>query len=269
MRWIEIGGELAAWDTLETYRERYELEADLAEVDRLKKSIGRRHGQWLSLSNRVAELERSLQDARQRLAAVEKEVAGTRQTGALLIEQVIDRVKCDAGESWSPVPILGFRMWEFHGSGLRGAKMTWPTSQMKATCLNRVPGEDLPHSEGKCGPPACGVYATKEAQSLIDEFTVTARTPAVLGVVALTGKVIEHSRGYRAASASVVALAGWSSAGFFKSDSPNQIDSIFEGRVDFPGDVHTDPVAASQSFLEQWKEDRERWTWEPRFESSK
>lgn len=267
MRWIDIGGQTGAWNTLEVYRERYELEDQLGEIERLRRSIERRHGKWLTLRNRIEELETALEEAQERLAAVEGEVAGARRVGELLIERVVDQAKTVAGEAWSPVPILGFRLWTLGLAGLSGARRHWATPVMTARCLNQVPGEDLPHSQDRCGPPACGVYATKDLPTLLTEFSLSAMAGAVLGLVELTGKVIEHARGYRAATATVRALAGWTPDGMFASDAPNQIEAIFAGTVPLPCVERVDPVRASTQALQQWKEERELWTWEPRFES--
>lgn len=95
-------------------------------------------------------------------------------------------------------PILGWRTWALAGSkrgdGLMllpvaGRGRPWqPRRAARAVCPLRrthgpVPGLDC----------RCGLHATRE----IDLLRRT-RDPAVLGRVALWGRVVEHERGYRA-----------------------------------------------------------------------
>ena len=95
-------------------------------------------------------------------------------------------------------PILGWRTWGLAGSRsgkdlmllpVVGRGRPWrPRAPARAACPRRrahgaIPGLDC----------RCGLHATHE----IDLLRRT-RDPAVLGRVALWGRVIEHERGYRA-----------------------------------------------------------------------
>jgi len=107
---------------------------------------------------------------------------------------------------WSPTPILGFRAWGL-GSRLEGARRPWTTPTYEAGCVSR--GTErfdgaVPHTDGSCGKPPCGIYATKAPKPLLDEF---GGYRMAYGVVALSGKVVEHDHGYRAQRATAVFVA--------------------------------------------------------------
>ncbi|MBM3696439.1 MAG: hypothetical protein FJW79_10985 [Actinobacteria bacterium] len=106
-------------------------------------------------------------------------------------------------------PVLAFRAWEIAGGRLRGVRVAWPVPTVEARCLD--PGRwtftgaaDVPHTDGSCGPPPCGIRAAKTAAGALE--AVVGREPLALGIVALAGKVVEHERGYRAAAATAVGM---------------------------------------------------------------
>lgn len=109
-------------------------------------------------------------------------------------------------ETWSPVAVLGYRVWAVTTNGLCGAWRAWPSSRMTADCS--VPGE-VPHTDGRCARVAfgCGIYAATSASSLMREAGAPDGLPYAVGLVGLEGKVVQHERGYRAERATVLALA--------------------------------------------------------------
>lgn len=109
---------------------------------------------------------------------------------------------------WSPAAILGFRGWRITGGVLHGAKRAWPTPHYVAGCLRgnqEIPSAEVPHTRGECGAPPCGVYATKEPPPIVDMF-IDLGAPIAIGLVELSGKVVEHEYGYRGAEATAVAM---------------------------------------------------------------
>ena len=113
-------------------------------------------------------------------------------------------------EFWSPRPVLGFRMWDVRGR-LQGAFQAWDRPVRVARCVSgrteRDDGE-VPHTDGRCGQPPCGIYAFREPAQLLASFGLPEGSRRrVYGLVALSGKVVEHERGYRGQRASVVAAA--------------------------------------------------------------
>jgi hypothetical protein len=253
------------WEQLETYRERYDIEDQLGRLTSLERSITRRHARARALRRRQDELESQLETTRKELTAVESEIARSDLTGRLLVEEVLSRVKEEMGEVWSPTPILGYRLWAIDETGLRGAKVRWQRPRLGTRCLNRVPGEDVPHSTGKCGPPPCGIYVTKRLDVLRRELRVDDEPGYAVGVVAMTGKVIEHELGYRAASAEVLAIVARGESSTVATDEPARIERLFndpKGELDAHRGAHL--RGGADRFLEQWKERRETWTWDPR-----
>ncbi|MGD9696224.1 MAG: hypothetical protein AB7V42_11260 [Thermoleophilia bacterium] len=110
-------------------------------------------------------------------------------------------------------PILGWRAWlvtrEFNGWRLRSPYRgtAWPAGEaLVARCrqplaLLRPRGRLERHSAPSEGC-VCGIYAAREPEAALRhlEATLTSlpRWPAVLGLVALWGKVIESELGWRA-----------------------------------------------------------------------
>jgi len=113
-------------------------------------------------------------------------------------------------ECWSPRPVLGFRLWEMRGR-LQGAWQAWDHPFREARCVSgRRESDDgeVPHTDGRCGHPPCGIYAFKEPVDLLAAFDLPGRSRRlVYGLVELSGKVVEHERGYRGGRAAVVAAA--------------------------------------------------------------
>jgi hypothetical protein len=111
---------------------------------------------------------------------------------------------------WTPGIVLGFRMWEVRAR-LQGAWKPWDSPEHEARCLSRRTGPDaadVPHTDGRCGPPSCGLYCFKEPEQLVAAFGLPRGADRwVMGLVSLSGKVVEHERGYRAQKARVLAAA--------------------------------------------------------------
>jgi hypothetical protein len=125
---------------------------------------------------------------------------------------------------WSPTPILGFRVWDV-GKQLRGARRRWPRPTHEAVCLRRGterPDDQVPHTDG-CRTPACGIYATKTPYPLIryggPEWAI--------GLVELSGKVVEHDFGYRARRATAVCLVVVWLGGQAIASTPEEVAAVF------------------------------------------
>lgn len=252
-----------AWHRLALYRERYDIEDKLGIVSRLDESIRRRRACLEAAGRRVAELERQLAESRHQLAGIEREIEESARIWPPLIDEIIDQVRVDFGEAWTPRPVRGFRMWRIGPQGLFGASgVRWTSPTMVATCLRGFPGEDLPHSVARCGPPACGIYATKRIRDLGPDQAGWLGVDQAVGVVALTGKVVEHEEGYRGARATVVAIGvRWATRWVMTSDA-SLIESLFvdplttvrtEGSKEAPSD------AGIETFLNEAKKEEETW----------
>jgi hypothetical protein len=133
-------------------------------------------------------------------------------------------------EFWTPGVVLGFRMWELRGS-LWGAWKVWDRPVHEARCLSRPKGElasDVPHTDGRCGYPACGLYCFKEPEQLLAAFGLPRGSAvSVLGLVSLSGKVVEHENGYRAQKARVLAAAAVGRGRVVRVEGEARLRSLF------------------------------------------
>ena len=163
------------------------------------------------MRRRIASQQLTLERLEHEAAAVlaeidrlEDEVHGREKALALLLGSVLNRIDRATADAWSPAPILGYRLWAMRAGGLHGARVGWTTPEMAAVCEG-FDGE-VPHSDGTCGRLGCGIYATKSVGALLNLHVVPGSHSYVAGVVGLTGKVVEHERGYRGAAAKVDAV---------------------------------------------------------------
>jgi hypothetical protein len=260
---LESIQESDPWEDLEVYRQRYDIEDRLADVRRLEQSLSRRQAKAMSLLRETEVLQSRLAEAASELEVVQAEIAGSRQAGGLLIQEILDRVRVEQGEAWSPVAVRGFRIWEIRDASILGFQLKWSSSSMVARCLRQVVGDDIPHSESQCGPPACGIYAAKTLDPFAYGVTGCLHDGWAIGVVALSGKVIEHEHGYRGAHGSVVAIATRLDRRWLVTAIPEHVRSFFEdpertvsslGRTGFPRQ------SAARQFLNTWKEKEQLWT---------
>lgn len=186
-----LGGELR----------RLQLRYGIAGVgsQRLDDRVRSHRGRIRIIDEQMAELAAE----RRRLVT---EVAGYQKALRLARSHEIDQLRKEHAEAWSPFPIRGYRLWHLRDGRLHGAARTlWEEPQLTAVCGRGAGRDEVPHSDGRCGVPACGIYAAKHPDLLVRN--VAGSWQGAVGLVELTGKVVEHAGGYRALHASVVALA--------------------------------------------------------------
>jgi hypothetical protein len=132
---------------------------------------------------------------------------------------------------WSPTAIPGYRMWEVR-DGLLGYVRQWTTPSYTAGCVRRngreVDDPHVPHTDGSCGRPPCGIYAAKHLGDLgLTHAKVHAARRRAFGLVALSGKVVEHERGYRAAHAATRAIVVVGGGMLVPVADPDLLHSLF------------------------------------------
>ncbi len=177
-----------------------------------------------------------------------------------VIRQAIDSERERRGEAWSPIPILAFRAWTVEGGRLRGAVEPWAGLSMEATCRTTGGSHEVPHTDGRCGLPACGIYALKRAEA-IGRVTGWSTAHLALGLVALTGKVVEHEHGYRAQRAEILALAVQHPDGIRCVSHPVDLWPILDGAGPTQNVFGAnDPYADMCGWLESQKSKEESWT---------
>jgi hypothetical protein len=260
---FRVGAEVDQWQRLETYRQRYQIEDRLASVASLEKSIRRRRMRSAGLDRRLGDLQEQIAAVRSELAAVESEIEGSRQAGALLIEEILDQVQIDMGEAWSPTPVLGYRVWRIEDDRVMGNQVHWESPTLSSRCLREVPGEDLPHAVERCGPPACGIYAVKSLDMFPPGVAQGVIHNSVVGMVAMHGKVVEHEEGYRSQRAMAVALSANDGVRRLITADPGEIDRFFSEPVgtmaQAPPKGSTDDIR-TREFLASVHTKEEEWT---------
>lgn len=204
------------------YRSRYRLPP--APIEPLERKVADRRRRVEHLRALIAEMETEV-------AILEAEMSGYAKGIIALLQDAIDRARVDHDEGWSPNPVLGYRLWSIDPRGLVGFRVRWESPRLTARCetFGREPGgdEDIPHTGGECGVPPCGIYATKSLDALLGAHPEATGGDIALGLVALTGKVVEHEHGYRAAEAEVIALGMRAGGRLLLADTAEAVADTF------------------------------------------
>ena len=202
------------------YQDRYGELSGMVDLSRANSAMtGRRR--------RLDTLRKEEERIRAQIDSMASEVRRIEKWLEFCLEDVIARAKREHAEGWSPRPVLGYRIWGVGKEALHGVKMPWEGRTLVATCLSRGGTEEIPHTDRRCGRLGCGVYAAKTVDPLYAEFDVRGIGDVALGLVALSGKVVEHDEGYRAAEATVVAIGAAMGNHLMLTSDPNQIEEIF------------------------------------------
>lgn len=202
------------------------------------------------------DFDRIVERRRATLEAIEK----LDRTLRALIDDVVGSTRRQRNEGWSPVPVLGFRAWVVEDGRLHGAWEMWPLPRSTATCKRSPDADEVPHTDGRCGPPPCGLYALKRADDLLD-VTGWHGARVAIGLVEMSGKVVEHTKGYRAEHMEVIALGVVDPRGVLLIDAPEDLQAAFGGGFDeLDGVLPTlQPIETMCFWLEARKE-RMSWT---------
>lgn len=199
---------------IETLRRRYGDVVESVPLARLTTKRLRNRTEARALRDRIAELEMEA-------ARLDAEFDRMSSLHGLLAQEVADEVRRRMNEGWSPTPILGYRVWAIDDRDrvVGAAGHHWDRPTLRASCADAAPGDDLPHTDRSCSRlgHGCGIYAAKSPVDLQDFHPGSAW---ILGTVAMSGKVVEHDTGYRAATATVTAaVAVVDDLGFVATDA--------------------------------------------------
>jgi hypothetical protein len=244
-------------DEYRRIRRRYGPIEEDALIDRVQSSVAARRARLQMVRRQIDELrseERWLAD----------ELNSREQSLEMLLGDVITRLGSVVEDGWSPFPVLGFRMWTMRPGGLHGAKVTWREPNLTARCLVTRDDVGVPHADGRCGRLGCGVYATKELRPLLTAHIEAHSYGYVVGLVALTGRVVEHEHGYRAEQARIVALVAVGADRLVATDEPGLISDICstpEATVAAIGRAMPDAIVSSlEDYLVDVRARRTPWT---------
>lgn len=192
------------------------------DVERLDRQLQRRNA-------RIGILDEKLDELLAEMVRLESERAGLLTAMELLLTDELAEAALAADEAWSPWPVYGFRMWGVTSGGLVGALEPWATPTMEARCTKLPGNPDVPHTVERCGEPRCGIYAARHPAPLVERRA--GEGGWAIGVVALTGKVVEHERGYRAQRAQTRAIVVHHGGRVLSAEEPRMIELAFAATV--------------------------------------
>ncbi len=229
---------------------------DLGVDDDVRRIRNARQRHLLELDRLNDEFDRIADRRRVTLESIEK----LDRSLHALIEDVIEHARDVRNEAWSPIPVLGFRAWLIDEGGLHGAWETWERPRSTATCKSHSETDEVPHTDGRCGTPPCGLYALKRAQDLV-QVTGWGGNRLAFGLVEMTGKVVEHTKGYRAEHMEVVALAAIHPVGVLLIDEADELLAGFGGCLDgLDGVLPTTKRIETMCFWLEARKERMAWT---------
>lgn len=241
---------------LEVLARRYgEAVVDLS-LDRLVLKENRNRARRQVIEDQIDELAEELV----RLRHEAERMALARDT---LVRELADRIRETQGEGWSPTPVVGYRTWSISAGQVIGATgHPWSAPVLEAICSRLRPGDDLPHTDHVCSRVGygCGIYAASDSR-LLD---LPDDRAWIVGIVLLTGKVVQHERGYRAARARVAGVvAHLDSTGLVTGDMAVLDDLFTDPEAAMARLGQTGPQPGSQAVLEaleNLEREMEPWT---------
>ncbi len=209
------------------------------EAQRLEDLIVDRRIAAAALQYRIEAARLAAEDLATAMRALTAEIGGYEAGLEAILRKVLEDATGWSKPMWSPIPVFGYRLWWVTPEGLQGAtRFVWRLPHLSARC-GRLAGTDdgeVPHTDGRCGRPPCGIYALKDPATLV-RFAVPTSIDGpgvVIGLTALSGKVVEHDEGYRARHARVLAAAVLHPGRIVIGSDPDWIASLFN-----------DPIAAT------------------------
>lgn len=209
-------------ELIETYRRRYGSSAGLPEVTSLAVGIKRRRAQIAAAEIEVARLL-------EKIERLGEEVVRMEAASELEVSRAILSVQQRHREAWSPTAVVGFRAWSVAADGLQGVRAIWTSPTFQASCdqaFGSTNDSEVPHTDGRCGPPSCGIYATHQIETLLASALTEDLIDRAVGTVALSGKVVEHEHGYRAKTATITSILAFCYDKAYFTDEPGAIAAL-------------------------------------------
>ena len=132
---------------------------------------------------------------------------------------------------------------------------------MAALCGRNRGRDEVPHSDGRCPAPACGIYALPGLEPILRELSPN--WSGAVGLVELSGKVVEHEHGYRAERAHTVALAMIGQGRVLLTDAPEVLATAFGDPVHALArwGVRLEPLHDVRATIADFLESRAEPTW--------
>lgn len=198
----------------DTLKRRLRRADGVDEIERLDASILRRRGRIRHINGQIERLV----EERDRL---EGELLGCFHGAEALLVDLIDRLQELEGPSWSPDPLTGFTVLEVVDDVVTDGDHDWTTPLLRPGCPSGRLGS--PHERMACTSIACGVLAWKSIDKLLD---IGGDFMRAVTEVAMSGRVVEHTEGYRSEVGEIVAVMAFDDARWFRTRNADQIDSF-------------------------------------------
>ena len=157
---------------------------------------------------RIRHLDSLIEEYQAEVGRMRAEIEGLEVGMRLALQEFVESAREKHREAWSPTPVIGYRFWVIEDGGVHGYRVKWPTPRLTAVCGRGFSDVEVPHTDGRCGVPACGIYVAKDPVALLAAHS--GRPYAwMVGIVELSGKVVEHEHGYRSQHAETVAVVSF------------------------------------------------------------
>lgn len=157
---------------------------------------------------RIRHLLSLIEDYQVEVGRMRTEIEGLEVGMRLALQDFVDTARKQHREAWSPTPVVGYRFWFVHEGAVHGYRVPWTTPRLTAVCGQGSGNDEVPHTDGRCGDPACGIYVAKDPVALLDAHP-DRPYDWLVGMVELSGKVVEHEHGYRGQHAQTVAVVAF------------------------------------------------------------
>jgi len=198
----------------ETLKRRLRRADGVDEVERLDVSIQRRR-------SRVRHLDSQIDQMMAERDRLEGEILGCFHGAEALLVDLIDKLEALDGPSWSPDPVPGFTILEVGDGSVNDGDHVWTKPVLRPGCPS---GRwDAPHESAACAGLPCGVLAYKSIDKLPG---ISGGAMQAVAEIAMSGRVIEHTEGYRAEVGEIISLVAFDESRWFRTRHADQIDSF-------------------------------------------
>ena len=184
-------------------------------LHRLQGAVRRRRARFNALSTQI----RDLNSERDRL---ETEVMRCLQGIEALLLDLVEDLEAANGPCWSPTPVIGFTSLVAIDDTMHDGDHVWVSNTLKSGCP-REPCGAHPHESDDCIQRACGVHVFKSFRGVP---APTGSSLNAIAEVALHGRVVEHTEGYRGSVGVITALIAFDERRWVRTRTTDEISQL-------------------------------------------